>query len=215
VHEMTCLEVNESAPEFALGILTSEEHDSIAAHLRACPACRLEVESMQSVSDQLLDLIPGTEPPLGFDRRVLSLVGSPLKPARRRFRMIATLAAAAVIAIVATIGVAIGADAGRTSHPGPVLASAVLYQGSEPVGQVYVRAGNPPWISMAMRSVGADGKVTCEVIGKDGSVTKLGTFGFDYGRGSWSTPDPAIKSGLAGVRLVDDHGDVVASAQFA
>jgi Putative zinc-finger len=209
---MTCFEVNESAPEFALGILTPEEHESVAAHLRACPACRLEVESMQSVSDQLLDLIPGTEPPLGFDRRVLSRVGSPLKPARRRFRMIATLAAAAVIAIAATIGVS--AEAGRTSHPAPVLASAVLYQGSEPVGQVYVRGGNPPWISMTMHSVDTDGKITCEVVGKDGSVTNVGTFGFEYGRGSWSTPDPAIRSGLAGVRLVDDHGDVVASAQF-
>ncbi len=71
MHEMTCLEVNESVPEFTLGILTPDEHDSVAAHLRACPACRLEVESMQSVSEQLLDLIPGTEPPLGFDRRVL------------------------------------------------------------------------------------------------------------------------------------------------
>jgi Putative zinc-finger len=210
VHEMTCFDVNESAPEFALGILAPEEHESVAAHLRACPACRLEVESMHSVSDQLLDLIPGTEPPLGFDRRVLSRVGSPLKPARRRFRLIATLAAAAVIAIAATIG----ADAGRTSHPAPVLASAVLYQGSQAVGQVYVRGGNPPWISMTMHSVGADGKITCEVVGKDGSVTKVGTFGFEYGRGSWSTPDPAIRSGLAGVRLVDDHGDVVASAQF-
>ena len=207
---MTCFEVNESAPEFALGILTPDQHESVAAHLQACPACRLEVESMQSVSDQLLDLIPGTEPPLGFDRRVLSRVGSPIKPARRRFRMIATLAAAAVIAITATIGF----DVGHTSHPAPVLASAVLYEGSQPVGHVYVRAGNPPWITMTMHSVGAYGKVTCEVVGEDGSVTNVGTFGFEYGRGSWSTPDPALKSGLAGVRLVDDHGDVVASAQF-
>jgi hypothetical protein len=210
VHEMNCVQVNESAAEFSLGILTPDEHDSVAAHLRACPACRLEVESMQSVSEQLLDLIPGTEPPLGFDRRVLSRVGSPLKPARRRFRIVATLAAAAVIAITATIGV----DANHPSHPAPVLASAVLYSEGHQVGKVYVRAGNPPWILMTMRSVGADGKVTCEVVGKDGSVTNVGTFWFEYGRGTWSTPDPAIKSGLAGVRLVDDHGGVVASAQF-
>jgi Putative zinc-finger len=207
---MTCSEVTESAPEFALGILTPEEHDSVASHLQACPACRLEVESMQSLSRQLIDLVPGTEPPLGFDRRVLSRVGSPLRPARRRFRIIATLAAAAVIAIVATIGV----DAGRPSHPAPVLANAVLYDGSQQVGHVYLRAGNPPWIMMTVHSVGTGGKVTCEVIGKDGSVTNVGTFDFEYGRGAWSTPDPALKSGLAGVRLVDDHGDVVASAQF-
>jgi hypothetical protein len=209
---MTCLEVNESAPEFALGILTPDEHESVSAHLQACPACRLEVESMESISGQLLDLIPGTEPPLGFDRRVLFRVGSPLKPARRRFRMIATLAAAAVIAVAATIGV----GAGRASHPAaPVVASAILYEGSQPVGHVDVRAGNPPWISMTMHSVGADGKVTCELVGKDGSVTNVGTFWFEYGRGSWSTPDPALGTGLAGVRLVDDHGGVVASAQFS
>jgi Putative zinc-finger len=212
VDEMTCLEVNEYAPEFALGILGPEVHNAVAVHLRACPACRLEVESMQSVGYQLLDLVPGTEPPLGFDRRVLSRVGSPLKPARRRFRMIATLAAAAVIAVAATIGTDL---AGHTSHPAPVVASAVLYAGSQPVGHVDVRAGNPPWLVMTVHSVGDNNKVTCEVVGKDGTVTNVGTFWFEYGRGAWSTPDPALASGLAGVRLVDDHGDVVASAQFA
>jgi hypothetical protein len=216
VDEMTCLEVNENAPEFALGILSPDEHNAVAAHLRACPACRLEVESMQSVGHQLLDLVPGTEPPLGFDRRVLTRVGSPLKPlkpARRRIRMIATLAAAAVIAVAATIGVDL---AGHTSHPGgPVVASAVLYAGSQPVGHVDVRAGKPPWLIMTVHSVGSNDKVTCEVVGKDGTVTNVGTFWFEYGRGAWSTPDPALNSGLAGVRLVDDHGDVVASAQFA
>jgi Putative zinc-finger len=211
VDEMTCAEVNEWAPEFALGTLSPDEREAVADHLEACPACRLEVESMQSVGRQLLDLVPGTEPPLGFDRRVLSRVGSNLRPARRRFRLVAILAAAAVIAVAATIGV----EVSRTSHPAAVLASAVLYEGGNAVGHVYVRAGNPPWIMMTMHSVGADGKVTCEVVGKDGSVTNVGTFWFEYGRGAWSTPDPALKSGLAGVRLVDDQGGVVASAQFS
>ena len=72
--DFTCAQVNEAAAEFALGILAPDERESVEAHLQRCPTCRLEVESMQSVGTQLLDLVPGTEPPLGFDRRVLSRV---------------------------------------------------------------------------------------------------------------------------------------------
>jgi len=167
---------------------------------------------MQSVGNQLLDLVPGTEPPLGFDRRVLSRVRPAPSRIRRRYRMIATLAAAAAIAVAATLG----ADATHTPRPTPaVLASAVLYQGKQPVGQVDVYPGHPSWVGVTLRLPTADGSVTCEMVGYNGTVTDIGSFGLSYGRGSWFAQYPKGSSGLAGVRLLDGKGNLVASAQFS
>jgi putative zinc finger protein len=214
VSDFTCAQVNEAAAEFALGILPPDERESVEAHLQRCPACRLEVESMQSVGTQLLDLVPGTEPPLGFDRRVLSRVKPAPSPMRRRYRMIATLAAAAAIAVATTIGV----DASHTSRPTPaVAATAVLYEGKQPVGQVAVYPGHPTWVGVTVQlaSAGTDSSVKCEMVGYGGSVTDLGSFRLSAGRGSWFARYPKATSRLAGIRLLDDKGDVVASAQFS
>lgn len=210
--DFTCAQVNEAAAEFALGILAPDERESVEAHLQRCPTCRLEVESMQSVGTQLLDLVPGTEPPLGFDRRVLSRVKPAPSPIRRRYRMIATLAAAAAIAVATTIGV----DASHTSRPAPAgIASAVLYQGKQPVGQVAVYPGHPTWVGVTVQLAAADSSVKCEMVGYGGSVTDLGSFSLSAGRGSWFARYPKVTSHLAGIRLLDDKGDVVASARFS
>ncbi len=72
--DLTCAEARDLAAEFALDILEPEERSAVAAHLLRCPTCRAEVSGMEVVSERLLDLVPGTEPPLGFDRRVLARV---------------------------------------------------------------------------------------------------------------------------------------------
>src|SRR5262249_27686356 len=108
--ELTCREVRDSSAEFALGILPAEERASVAAHLLRCPSCREEVEGMMAVGTRLLDLVPGTEPPLGFDRRVLARVHGSHAAARTRSwrrpsRLVAAIAAAAAAAaLFASVG---------------------------------------------------------------------------------------------------------------
>jgi hypothetical protein len=212
VIELTCDEVRESAAEFALDILPSGVRSAVAAHMLRCPACREEIDEMEKIGWRLLDVVPGTEPPLGFDRRVLARV-QPERPRRRFVRAAITVAAAAVIAVAATIG---AVDTGRSSHAGrTILASAILQNGSRQIGEVYVYAGKPPWIGMSIKSVTVKGKVICEIIGMDGKVTKLGSFPVVHGGGSWFAPDPAASAGLVGVRLVDSSGQTVAAGDFS
>lgn len=46
-------------------------------HLERCPACREHVHEPAATSDALLDLVPGSEPPVGFEERVIHrLVGA-------------------------------------------------------------------------------------------------------------------------------------------
>jgi hypothetical protein len=57
-------------------------------------------------------------------------------------------------------------------------------------------------------------KVTCELVGKNGDLTKVGSFDLVDGSGSWGAPEPAGVAGASAVRLVDSTGHVIATATF-
>lgn len=220
VKPMSCAEVRDAAAEFALDILDAEERSAVATHLLRCPTCRAEVDAMQVVGERLLDVVPGTEPPLGFDRRVLARVHeTPVGTrrvrsfARRRPRVAMAVAAASVAAAAGFAS--LGWMAGSSSHqPRTVVLSADFRQGGHQIGEVYAYAGQPPWLTMTVDSAAASGRLTCEVVGPNGHVTVLGTFDVVGGSGSWGAPDPSGVKGVSAVRLVDSHGTVVASARF-
>jgi hypothetical protein len=70
-----CARLRELAPELALGVLTGEERAEARNHLATCADCREYVLELTSVSDGLLALVPGAEPPVGFEDRLLSRMG--------------------------------------------------------------------------------------------------------------------------------------------
>ena len=203
--DLTCAGVREISGEFALGILPHNERAGVAAHLLRCRECRQETTTMTAIGMRLMELIPGTEPPLGFDRRVLAR----FRPQRRPF-----LAAIAVAAVAAAIAAA-GASGDLGGHPARAadLASP-LRQGARTVGMVSV-GGRPAWVTMTIRAGTTSGPVTCELLARNGVVTKLGAFDLVDGSGSWGAPDPASMSGVVGARLVNPAGRVIATATFA
>lgn len=231
--DLTCADARDLAAEFALDILEPEERSAVAAHLLRCPSCRAEVANMEVVSERLLDLVPGTEPPLGFDRRVLARVqggavesgdapvGSGSPPGRvvgwrgvvrRRPRIAVAIAA---LSAAAAVGVgSIGWMAGHNDHATQprVMLSAAFRQGGHDVGEVYAYAGHPEWLEMTIDAGGGAGHLICEVMQRDGSVQVLGAFDLVGGRATWGAPDPAGVKGMTGVRLVDSQGHVVATA---
>jgi anti-sigma factor RsiW len=222
--EPTCDEIRDAAAEFALDILEPAERGAVAAHLLRCPACRQEVDAMVGVGARLIELVPGTEPPLGFDRRVLARVGQTRThrgPARamvrRPPRFFAAVAAAA--AAVALVFGSLGWFAGRNTHHSTdkVIAAAAFSQGGRHVGdvEVYMARDGSPWLSMTVQGAAGSPKVSCELIGTNGKHTTLGSFDLIDGSGSWGAPDPAGATGVAGVQLVGtDNHQVVATATF-
>jgi anti-sigma-K factor RskA len=214
MHEMSCSQVQDLAAEYALDTLDPEDRSIVAAHLIRCSACRAEVDSMSATAGRLLDLVPGTEPPLGFDRRVMKRVDSAGRRAGRRWRVVMGAAAAAVLIVV---GATLGVVESSSSHPAtPHLVSASLIaNGGRQVGQIDAYdARQPPWLSMTVRGVAAQGPVSCELIDHDGRVIKIGTFDLVNGMGSWGAPDRWDTYDMAGARLVDSTGRVVAQATF-
>jgi anti-sigma factor RsiW len=70
LNEMGCAGVADAAAELALGVLPGGERARVLAHLGGCGACRENVRQLTMTGEALLGLLPGSEPPLGFETGV-------------------------------------------------------------------------------------------------------------------------------------------------
>jgi anti-sigma-K factor RskA len=201
--ELTCDKARESAAEFALGILLEPDRALLAAHLSRCEDCRSEIDSFTEIAALLVSVVPGSEPPLGFDRRVLTRVRF------RRGRVVVTVAALASMAAAVLGGLAINGYR-QPKSTGLVVA---LRQGSSVVGTL-TASGHPTWVSMTIRGAAVSGQVTCQLLERNGTATTLGTFDLVNGSGTWAAPDPSGVAHDLGARLIDAKGRVMASATF-
>jgi hypothetical protein len=208
VKYLSCDEVGEVAAEFALQVLPEPQRGQVAAHLSSCPGCRGEVEALNGIAARLVDLLPGTEPPLGFDRTVLVRVGLRRRP---RTRALAIAVAAAVVVGMLQLGAELAFP--RGSHPAAIAPSvvAVFRDGGVPVGTL-ATSGRTPWVHVTVHGAAVSGPVSCWLVGRDGSVETLGLFDLVHGSGSWAVPDPGGLGGYHQARLVDRAGRVVATA---
>jgi hypothetical protein len=204
VTEATCDMVRDSAAEYALGILPSEDRAGVARHLMKCPDCRREVDQLTVIGDDLLSLVPDAEPPLGFDRRVLSAVGS---PSRRRLK---TWIAAGAGAAAAAAAIAVVAVPRHSVHH---YTTASLVADGRIIGSVRAE-GHPPWVWVTVDGAGASGRVTCDLMESNGTVDPMGSFDLVNGSGSWGAPEPAGAGTITAARLVAADGHVVAVANF-
>ncbi len=206
--ELTCAQVRDAAAEFALRILPQPQRGHVAAHLLGCEDCRRDADGFTEVAARLVDVIPGTEPPLGFDRKLLGRV----MPHRRRKGMVAAVIASVAVCVLLAVAATLGVDdVGHPTRPAEV--AAVLWEGPTPVGSLSA-SGRPLWVSVKVHDLAVSGPVTCQLLGRNRTVVTLGTFDVVHGSGSWAAPDPAGVSGDGGGRLVEPNGRVIAAATF-
>jgi hypothetical protein len=76
--EMNCVDLSRVAAELALGVLTGRERALAVAHLDTCEECAEDVRQLMATGEQLLELLPPAEPPVGFETRVLAHLGLPV-----------------------------------------------------------------------------------------------------------------------------------------
>jgi hypothetical protein len=200
--ELNCTQVEESATEYALGILPPDEARAVSAHILACPRCRADVEEIRDLGDRLLDLVPDAEAPLGLDDRIMARVSR--KPGRR----IWMAAGAAVAAAAAAVGII--ATSGGSPHPTPVQLAGTLVENGHAVGRVYV-GGRPSWVDMDVSGLGVSGTVTCQLVSGNGTVATVGHFQLVDGSGSWGAPDANVAQ-VTTARLLGPDGRIVAQA---
>jgi hypothetical protein len=204
--ELTCAEVQEAAAEFTLGILPQSDRGLAAAHRLHCYRCRREVAALREVASRLLDVVPGTEPPLGFDRAVMARVTP-----RWRGRRVTSAVLGAVAACALLVGVGLQVIGGSPQAARPTSEVAVFRDGGVAVGSV-TASGQPLWVSVTVRGAAVSGPISCQVVSRTGSVQTLGVFELVHGSGSWAAAEPAGIRGDREAHLVDSSGRVIATA---
>ncbi|WP_370412292.1 hypothetical protein [Streptomyces fradiae] len=238
-----CERLHEDAAELALGVLPARDRAAAVAHLDRCPDCRAYVQRLTAVGDGLLTLLPGAEPPVGFESRVVRAMGpaAPATPApapapagsaprtrMRRFRLAAAGTAAALAFgfggwAVGTVVEGAPAETGVVEAGARVLAAELVAGDGSSVGRIYAHpvdaTGGNGWVYMSVdlgeRAAAGDGPVRCLLVRADGSAVPLGSFPVRAGYGYWGAPAAVDPATLAGARLVAGDGTVLATAHFA
>jgi hypothetical protein len=213
------------AAELALGVLTGRERAEAVPQLDRCDACREDVRELTFTSEELLGLLPAAAPPPGFDSRVMShlgFAGRHRRPAHPRLLLAA--AAALVLAIGCGLtGWMLGGGPApapaQVSGPAMALHPATLTTAShQNIGHVFLGGdgylGSTGWVYVSVDTGGGNGMVVCQLLGRDGRVTTIGSFELDGGYGYWGSPESMRGTTVAGARLLAADGHVLASATF-
>jgi hypothetical protein len=150
---------------------------------------------------------PPSAPPAG--------PGGTRRPGRIRRVLAATAVGLAII--VAGLGgwrIGVGTAPAASSAAGPLKSASLLSATHQDVGDIYVYSGRSTWLYMSVDLGSGDEAVTCQVVGKDGQVSNVGSFQLADGYGSWGSPDPGNIGALSGARIVSANGTVLATAAF-
>ena len=82
-----CEVFRDELAELALGTLSGRSRSEALDHVASCQTCAAELERLSIVADQLLQLAPEMEPPLGFELRLAEkLQGAAMARRPKRFR---------------------------------------------------------------------------------------------------------------------------------
>ncbi|MEU8528228.1 MULTISPECIES: zf-HC2 domain-containing protein [Streptomyces] len=229
-----CERLRELAAELALGVLPARERAEAVAHLDRCPDCREYVERLTLVGDGLLGLLPGAEPPVGFETRVTNRL-APARPEprgrpgplgrprpRRRLRLAVAAAAAALACgfggwAVGTAVVGASAPSSQVQEQDGLL-EAALVSGHHEVGRIFAHPGTPGsqgWVYMSVDLEQAgNGTVHCRLVRADGTTVAVGSFALRDGYGYWGAPVSVDPATVTGARLLAEDGSVLATARF-
>jgi hypothetical protein len=238
---VNCDKFPDVAAELALGVLTGRERAEAVPQLDRCDACREDVRELAFTGEELLMLLPEVTPPAGFEYRVrdqLGITGHPRHRRRRpaRSHLLVAAAAAAILAVGGGLGgwaarggaPAAGATAGATAPAGagagapagagalhPAMLTTAQHQ---VIGRVFLDdkgyLGNSGWVYVSVDGARGNGMVVCQLLGQDGRVTTIGSFGLDGGNGYWGSPESMRGTTVVGARLLTEDGHVLASATF-
>jgi hypothetical protein len=227
--EPGCEQVKELASELALGIAGGEERDAALRHLAGCASCRQLVSELSTIGDELLLLAPASEPPPGFESRVLGAIAEPARPRpaplpRRR----QWLAAAAAVVLAAAIGgasvfastagdrrVADSYRAVLSQGQGSFFAAAPLLGPRGRAGTVFGYQGQPSWVMVTLQpSIRPEGRFGVQVVTRDGRYLPVGGALLGGARSTWGGQLPVDLSAVHELRFLEPGGRTAFTATF-
>jgi hypothetical protein len=212
-----CADVRELAPELALGIVGGPERAEALQHASECGPCRSLVGELAEAADALTLLAPESEPPPGFEQRVLAALREPRRRMRRRAAVMVAAAAAAA-AIVSIVGVRVVESVQDTNRivaaASDVRSARMTGANGVDVGNVFVSNGRPSSVVVNVNYGVPSGHYGIEF--RTGSSAKqLGDVNIRDSHGSWGGVAFLPGNATASVVLVSADGTVVCEARLS
>lgn len=210
-----CEEIRDITAEIALGVASGEERARALDHIATCADCRRELERLSAIADEMLVLAPESEPPPGFEERVLQQI-APRPAKQRRLRRFLTLPAVGLAGAALATGVLLVAfhdDRQLASQYRQALAAA---NGKEFVavplrdgagvkrGSVSLYRGSPSWFVVTVPGARQNAVARAELVSKSG--TRASFDHFKLVRGVWGGALPIGFDQVASLQLLDAHG---------
>jgi hypothetical protein len=211
---MSCEELQNLAPEVALGTIDGEERAEALRHLATCGECRRLVDQLTTVADELLMLAPVQEPPVGFESRVIHALGfqRPAPRRRRGRRLLAWLGppvAAAAVTAVAVVGVYHDDHVTAERYRGTLEQANGKYFQAEPLrdatgaqaGVAFGYQGSPSWMLVTVDPEHRDQVASAELVTRDRRTIRLPRFNLEPD-GSWGGAIPVNLYDVSAIRLL-------------
>lgn len=206
-----CERVRALVSEVALGLASGDDRAMVLRHAAQCAECREVIRQTAAAGDELLLIAPSHEPPPGFEGAVLQRLEAEWNRGARPRRVLLTVAAALLIALIGAAGALwitaeerdVGAyyQALLERTDGDYLAASLLHDesGAE-VGVLYAYQGKPSWMFVVMRDERSADLYEVVAVSEAGERVNLGSADFEE-RGWWGTELPVPVHDVRAFRL--------------
>jgi Putative zinc-finger len=215
-----CDEMEELAPDFALGTLTGAERAEAVGHLASCAQCQRRVAELAQVVDSLLVLAPDEQPSAELETRVLARTvghqsgnGDAARPSRRRRWGFAGAIAAAVLAVGAFAVAAVTRD---NQERGDTARTAVATEdGGRSVCRAVINEVDPAWLFVSLDEPDEEhADYAVEVRLDNGEAARVGRIEVLDGHGELAVTLDLQGSHARSVRLIGAGGELGYEARF-
>jgi Putative zinc-finger len=223
--DANCEEVRGLLPELALGVTEGRERADVLEHLAGCPDCRVELDRLSAVADELLLLAPERQASPGFEARALGAMAGARH--RRTFRRALVPALAATLAAALMAGALLLAfedDRDLASRyrqtleiaDGKYLTAAELREaGGSEAGTVFGYEGSPSWVFVDVQlPPGASADYEVQAFKAEGRPVSLGWMEVSGGEGGEGWTLPGEFHDVTEVRLLGKRRGDSLTAEF-
>jgi hypothetical protein len=212
-----CDEMRDVTTELALGIASGDERARALDHVAGCPACRRELERLAAIADDMLVLAPQSEPPPGFEARVLRAMTA--RPRKRRWlpRRLALPAVGLAGAALASAALLLSFNNDRqlaneyrqalSAAHGSAFAAVPLRDTARAAhGAVSLYKGSPSWLVVTVDGAAPAREriARAEIVSRSGRRVPLR--GFRLTAGVWGGALPIPFDQVASVQLLSENG---------
>jgi hypothetical protein len=210
-----CDETRDITTELALGIASGEERARALDHVAGCPACRRELERFAAIADDMLVLAPESEPPPGFEARVLRAMATPQRKSRWLPRRVAFPAVGLAGAALASLALLLAFNNDRqlateyrqalsAAHGSAFAAVPLRDTARTRHGSVSLYNGSPSWLVVTVDATPHERVARAEVVSRSGRRVPLR--GFRLTAGVWGGALPIPFAQVASVQLLGEQG---------